>query len=129
MELPKKNSLCTIIYVSHVSVPTPAAIEFGKMMRQQWESTFGPSADVTAMPTAQQRWNEALFRCLFTRYMETWSKRGFQSRGVIAPPLPSDPEHENLVMVGRHQIPVDDGFSSSAIKKEGMLSHGFTKSK
>ena len=104
-------------YVSHVSVPTPASIEFGKMMRHQWESTFGSSADKTAMPTAQQRWYEALFRCLFTRYMETCSKRGFQSRGVITPTQPSALEDESFMMVGRHQIPVDDGFSSSAIKK------------
>ena len=102
---------------------TPYPTEFGMLIGGQWESVIGSTDSDGTLPTLQQRWNEALLRCMLTRHMENWSKRGFQARGLVQNQSSRGmgDEDDELIVVPRSRMQQDDGFTSSSIKKAGWL--------
>jgi hypothetical protein len=107
----------------HLAYPT----EFGMLIRGQWESVIGSTESADTLPTLQQRWNEALLRCMLTRHMENWSKRGFQARGLVQNQSSRGmgDEDDEVLVIARHRMQQDDGFSSSSLKKAGRLYYQF----
>jgi hypothetical protein len=59
--------------------------------------------------------------------MENWSKRGFQARGLVQNQSSRGmgDEDDEVLVVGRHHMQQDDGFTSNSIKKAGRLYYQF----